>query len=58
MGIGKEEIRWLIEKIMELDKELAEIENKMSEKCGRSLIGILAVKRCVSQFENAKNFRN
>ena len=48
----------MVEKIIELDKELAKIESKMSEKCGRSLIGILAVKRCISQLENAKNFRN
>lgn len=42
---------------MELDEELAEIENKLSKKCGRSLPGILAVRRCISRFDNAREFQ-
>lgn len=38
---------------MELDEELAEIKNKLSEKCGRSLLEILVVMECISQFDNA-----
>ena len=30
---GKEAVRWFTEKIMELDEELAEIENRLNEKC-------------------------
>ena len=29
---GREAVRWFAEKIMELDEELAEIENKLNEK--------------------------
>ena len=30
---GKEAVRWFVEKIMELDEELAGIENRLNEKC-------------------------
>ena len=30
---GREAVRWFAEKIMELDEELAEIENRLNEKC-------------------------
>lgn len=56
-GVGKEGRRWFVEKIMELDEELAEIENKLIEKCGNSLLGILAVRRCISRFDNAREFQ-
>lgn len=42
---------------MELDEKLAEIKNKLSEKCGRFFFGILAEMGCISQFDNAREFQ-
>lgn len=42
---------------MELDEKLAEIKNKLSEKCGRFFFGILAEMGCISQFDNTREFQ-
>ena len=70
---GREAVRWFAEKIMELDEELAEIENKLNEKCreiphaenvleipgigGKILSGILAEMGDISQFDDAKELQ-
>ena len=70
---GKEAVRWFAEKIMELDEELAEIENKLNEKCKeiphaenileisgigeRILSGILAEMGDISRFDDAKELQ-
>ena len=70
---GKEAVRWFAEKIMELDKELAEIEDSLSEKCkeipyaenvleipgigGKILSGILAEMGDISRFDDAKELQ-
>ena len=70
---GKEAVRWFAEKIMELDEELAEIENKLNEKCreiphaenvleipgigGKILSGILAEMGDISRFDDAKELQ-
>ena len=67
---GKEAVRWFAEKIMELDEELAGIENRLNEKCKeiphtenileisgigeRILSGILAEMGDISRFDDAK----
>ncbi len=40
-----------------MDEKLAEIKNKLSEKCGRFLFGILAEVGCISRFDNAREFQ-
>ena len=70
---GREAVRWFAEKIMELDEELAEIENKLNEKCKeiphaenileisgigeRILSGILAEMGDISRFDDAKELQ-
>ena len=70
---GREAVRWFAEKIMELDEELAEIENRLNEKCreiphaenvleipgigGKILSGILAEMGDISRFDNAKELQ-
>ena len=70
---GREAVRWFAEKIMELDEELAEVENKLNEKCreiphaenvleipgigGKILSGILAEMGDISQFDDAKELQ-
>ena len=70
---GREAVRWFAEKIMELDEELAEIENKLNEKCreiphaenvleipgigGKILSGILAEMGDISRFDDAKELQ-
>ena len=70
---GKEAVRWFVEKIMELDEELAEIENKLNEKCKeiphaenileisgigeRILSGILAEMGDITRFDDAKELQ-
>lgn len=70
---GKEAVRWFAEKIMELDEELAEIENRLNEKCkeiphaenvleipgigGKILSGILAEMGDISRFDDAKELQ-
>ena len=70
---GKEAVRWFTEKIMELDEELAEIENRLNEKCmeiphaenvleipgiGRRILsGILAEMGDISRFDDAKELQ-
>ena len=70
---GREAVRWFAEKIMELDEELAEVENKLNEKCreiphaenvleipgigGKILSGILAEMGDISRFDNAKELQ-
>lgn len=70
---GREAVRWFAEKIMELDEELAEIENRLNEKCreiphaenvleipgigGKILSGILAEMGDLSRFDDAKELQ-
>ena len=70
---GKEAVRWFVEKIMELDEELAGIENRLNEKCKeiphaenileisgigeRILSGILAEMGDISRFDDAKELQ-
>ena len=70
---GKEAVRWFAEKIMELDEELAGIENRLNEKCKeiphaenileisgigeRILSGILAEMGDISRFDDAKELQ-
>ena len=70
---GREAVRWFAEKIMELDEELAEIENRLNEKCreiphaenvleipgigGKILSGILAEMGDISRFDDAKELQ-
>ena len=70
---GKEAVRWFAEKIMELDEELAEIENKLEEKCGeiphaenvleipgiggKILSGILAEMGDITRFDEVKEIQ-
>ena len=70
---GREAVRWFAEKIMELDEELAEIENRLNEKCReiphaenvleipgigvKILSGILAEMGDISQFDDAKELQ-
>ena len=70
---GREAVRWFAEKIMELDEELAEVENKLNEKCreiphaenvleipgigGKILSGILAEMGDISRFDDAKELQ-
>ncbi|MFQ7310484.1 MAG: IS110 family transposase [Sellimonas sp.] len=70
---GKEAVRWFAEKIMELDEELAGIENRLNEKCkeiphaenileipgigGKILSGILAEMGDISRFDDAKELQ-
>ena len=70
---GKEAVRWFAEKIMELDEELAGIENRLNEKCKeiphtenileisgigeRILSGILAEMGDISWFDDAKELQ-
>ena len=70
---GREAVRWFAEKIMELDEELAEIENKLNEKCreiphaenvleipgigGKILSGILAEMGDIARFDDAKELQ-
>lgn len=42
---------------MELDEKLAEIKNKLSEKCGRFFFGIPAEMGRISRFDNAREFQ-
>ena len=72
-AVGREAVRWFTEKIMELDEELAEIENRLNEKCreiphaenvleipgigGKILSGILAEMGDISRFDNAKELQ-
>ena len=70
---GRKAVRWFAEKIMELDEELAEIENRLNEKCreiphaenvleipgigGKILSGILAEMGDISRFDDAKELQ-
>ena len=70
---GKEAVRWFAEKIMELDEELAGIENQLTEKCKeiphaenileisgigeRILSGILAEMGDITRFDDAKELQ-
>ena len=70
---GREAVRWFAEKIMELDEELTEIENRLNEKCqeiphaenileipgigGKILSGILAEMGDISRFDDAKELQ-
>lgn len=70
---GREAVRWFAEKIMELNEELAEIENRLNEKCkeipqaenvleipgigGKILSGILAEMGDISRFDDAKELQ-
>ncbi|MBO5069826.1 MAG: IS110 family transposase [Roseburia sp.] len=72
-GAGKNAVKWFVEKIMELDAELAVIENEINQKCREiphtgnileisgigknTLSGILAEMGDISRFDDAKEIQ-
>lgn len=72
-GAGKAAVKWFVERILELDAELAAIENQIKQKCqeipyagnileisgigGNTLSGILAEMGDISRFDDVKEIQ-